>query len=246
MLEFPAAGRSRVPWMDAGVEFPMHGDTPMRRETKHRLDATGTTVVDASTCRLQPDTDVESFQPMVETAAYLAARQINSNGDDSEPARLADRFGALCAMAEEYGLLVGMEFQATTHIGTIGDALELIVRSGASNATITVDALHLARSGGCPADVADLEPDSVGYVQLCDGPARVEPGRYQWEAGTERLLPGDGDFPLVELVAASSPSTVIGAEVPSHSRLERGMSPEHYAGLVRQSLLSVIEAARAQ
>jgi sugar phosphate isomerase/epimerase len=232
--------------MNAGHDYPMHGDTPMRRETKYRLDDTGSTVVDASTCRLEGDTDVESFRPMVETAAYLGARQINSNGDDPEATRLADRFAALCVMADQYDLLVGVEFQATTRIRTIADALELIVQAGASNAVITIDALHLARSGGSPADVAELEPVSVGYVQLCDGPARVDPGRFYWEAGTERLLPGHGDFPLVDLVAAISPSVVVGAEVPSLSRLERGISPEQYAGLVRESLLSVTLAAGTQ
>jgi sugar phosphate isomerase/epimerase len=244
MVEFPLAGRSSVAWMNSGSRYPIHGDTAMRRDTKRRLDDTGTMLVDASTCRLQPDTDVELFWPMVEAAAYLGARQINSNGDDPDGGRLVDRFAALCGMAADHGLLVGMEFQATTRIRTVADAVDLIVGAGVSNAAVTVDALHLARSGGCPDDVAQLPPGMVAYVQLCDGPASMDPDRYGWEAGTERLLPGDGEFPLGDLVACVPTEVVIGAEVPSSSRREAGISAQQYAGMVKRSLLTVTTSAR--
>jgi hypothetical protein len=79
-----------------GPGFPMLGDTPMRRETKRRMDDTGLVLVDASTCRIEPDSGVDDFRPALKTAAYE--------------------------------------------------------RSGAANATVTVDALHLARSGGSPTE----------------------------------------------------------------------------------------------
>ena len=53
--------------------FPMTGDTRMRRETRQRLDDTGVTLFDAATCRLEPDTGLEDFRAMVESAAYLGA-----------------------------------------------------------------------------------------------------------------------------------------------------------------------------
>ena len=76
MLQFPAG---------LGVPYPIHGDTVMRRETKLRLDDTGVTLYDASTCRLEPDTDVETFRPMLESAAYLGAKRFNVNGNDPDP-----------------------------------------------------------------------------------------------------------------------------------------------------------------
>jgi sugar phosphate isomerase/epimerase len=232
MLQFPAGGR--------GPSYPMRGDTVMRRETKRRLDDTGVVLADASTCRLEPDTDVEEFRPMVESAAFLGARQINVNGNDPDEGRLTERFAALCAMADDYGLLAGIEFQMISQVRTVSDALNLIARSGAPNAAVTVDSLHLARSGGQPADVARLDPAQIAYVQLCDGPAYLDPDRYPWEAGTERMLPGQGDLPLRALVEVLPADTVVGAEVPSQSRRDAGVSPEQYATAVLDSLNEIL------
>jgi sugar phosphate isomerase/epimerase len=232
MIEFP--GR---------VLYPMHGDTAMRRETKRRLDDSGVILVDASTCRLEPETDVEQFRPMVESAAYLDARQINVNGNDPDVGRLTERFAALCALASEHGLRAGIEFQMISRVRTLSDALDLIDRSGASNAAVTIDSVHLARSGGSPADVARLGPAQIAYVQLCDGPARVDPERYEWEAGTERLLPGQGELPLRALVEALPDDTFIGAEIPSQSRRDAGIPNEQFAAWVLDSLVGVAKVS---
>jgi sugar phosphate isomerase/epimerase len=243
MLELPHAARSSVAWMDDADRCPMHGNTPLRRETKRVLDGTGVMVVDASTCRIESDTDVEGFRPMIESAAYLGARQVNVNGNDPERSRLTDRFAELAAIAAEYALPVGIEFQMISEVKTLSDALELIARSGVSNAAVTVDALHLARSGGSPADIARLEPSRISYAQLCDGPADADTDRYQWEAGVERMLPGSGELPLRSLVQALPVDVVLGAEVPSQSRREAGLSAHQYAAEVMRSLVSVVDDA---
>ena len=139
MLHFPPT---------RGTDFPIHGDTPMRRETKRRLDDTGVVFFDVSTCRLEPDSVMEEFLPTIETAAYLGATCVNVNGNDPDEGRLTDRFAALCAAGAEHGLRAGIEFMMSTFVRTLADARRLIERSGATNAAITVDALHLARSGG--------------------------------------------------------------------------------------------------
>jgi sugar phosphate isomerase/epimerase len=90
---------------------------------------------------------------------------------EPDASRLTDQFAALCALCAEHGLGVGLEFMMSTQIRTLADALALIERSGADNAAVTVDALHLARSGGSPRDVAALDSAQISYAQLCDGPA---------------------------------------------------------------------------
>jgi sugar phosphate isomerase/epimerase len=228
------------PAVAGGALYPLHGDTALRREVKRRLDDTGIILVDASSCRLESDSDVEAFRPMVESAAYLGARQINASGNDPDGNRLAEHFAALCAMAAEHGLRTGLEFQARTRVRSLPDALALIARSGATNAAVTVDSLHLARSGGTVADVAGLDPSQIAYVQLCDGPAILDPERYGWESGTERMLPGHGAFPLRALVEALPSEVTIGAEVPSQSRRDAGVSAEAYASAVLDSLMAVV------
>ena len=220
MIQFPRA---------YSPGFPMTGDTRMRRETKQRLDATGVTLFDAATCRLEPDTGLDDFRGLVETAAYLGARGIDVNGNDPDQARLTDQFAALCALCAEHGLGVGIEFMMSTQVKTLADALALIERSGAGNASVTVDALHLARSGGSPADVATVDPTRISYVQLCDGPARPPEGGYAQEAATGRRLPGDGDLPVRALVDAVGPEVMLGVEAPSRRRVEQGVPAAVYA-----------------
>jgi sugar phosphate isomerase/epimerase len=90
--------------------FPVLGDTPMRRETKRRLDDTGLVLFDAATCRLEPETTITDFAPMVETAAHLGAHSINVNGSDPDETRLTDQFAALCELVDEHGMTAGLEF----------------------------------------------------------------------------------------------------------------------------------------
>jgi sugar phosphate isomerase/epimerase len=227
MVQFP---------LSRGPGFPLLGDTAMRRETKRRLDGTGVTLFDAATCRLEPETGVEHFRQALETAAYLGAHRVDVNGDDPDPGRLRDRFAGLCDLAAGYGLGIGLEFMMSTQVKTLGDALALIERSGAVNAAVTVDALHLARSGGTPADVAALDAGQISYVQLCDGPANLPPQGYAWEAATERMLPGEGELPLRALVEAVAPGVVLGIEAPSRRRRDQGVPAGAYAARAMSSL----------
>ena len=227
MLQFPAS---------YGPGFPVLGATPMRRDTKLRLDDTGLILFDAATCRLEPHTTAEEFRPMIESAAYLGARSINVNGSDPDEDRLTDRFAALCELAAEYGLAVGVEFMMSTRVRTLGEALRLIERSAAINASITVDALHLTRSGGSAEDVADLGAAQVSYVQLCDGPAEVPAEGYAHEGATQRLLPGEGVLPLQPLVDAVGPDVPLGIEAPSARRYARGISDDEYSARAMRAL----------
>ena len=131
-----------------------------------------------------------------------------------------------------------------THVRTLPDAIGLIERAGATDAALTIDAVHLARSGGTPADVRVLDPALISYVQLCDGPAVIPADRYQWESGVERMLPGDGELPLADLVEAVGSHVLLGVEAPSQRRREAGITNEEYAAQVMRSLLAVLGGHR--
>ncbi len=235
MLYFPPA-------FSAG--FPVLGDTPMRRETKQRLEDTGVVLFDAATCRLEPETDVRAeFGPLVETAAYLGAWTVNINGSDPDESRLADNFAALCALIGEHGLSAGLEFMMSTRVRTLGDALRLIERSGVDNARLTVDALHLSRSGGTAAEIAQLRPDQISYVQLCDGPAQVPEQGWSWENAGHRQLPGDGVLPVQALVDAVGPDVALGVEVPSAERVADGVSDAAFAEQAMRSVRRLLGRA---
>jgi sugar phosphate isomerase/epimerase len=127
-------------------------------------------------------------------------------------------------MATEYGMEVGLEFMPLSPAcATIGQAAYYIRASGATNVRIGIDALHLERSGGTPADIKAMDPALIAYSQLCDGPL----GRatdYLDEA-LDRKIPGTASFPLVAMIEALPPGTDFDIETPLSSMANAGISP---------------------
>ena len=59
------------------------------------------------------------------------------------------------------------------------------------------------------------------------------------EARTSRLLPGQGELPLGELLGALPDSLPVAAETPSLA-MRRGLSPAQFATRVRRALASAL------
>jgi sugar phosphate isomerase/epimerase len=100
-------------------------------------------------------------------------------------------------------------------VKNVAEAARLLRDAAQPNAGIIVDALHLARSGGSPADVAAIDPALIAYVQLCDAP-RVRPATMERreESLHNRLYPGDGELPLFALMDALPRDVTIDLETP--------------------------------
>ena len=128
--------------------------------------------------------------------------------------RIADSIAAICRDAAESGITVVLEFVPESGIGSLAEAAAIAQACGEPNCGIMLDTWHLARSGGTAQDILALPPGSIGAFQLSD---RVEP-----EPGatyvpmTGRLLPGEGELPLSDIVRAAlnnSPDVPIEIEV---------------------------------
>jgi sugar phosphate isomerase/epimerase len=91
---------------------------------------------------------------------------------------------------------------------------------GADDAGVLVDALHLVRSGGTAAQVgvyAAEFPEMFPYVQICDAPLLSPRGgvaQVRDEAVHRRLLPGEGELPLLPLLAALPAGIPLCIETP--------------------------------
>lgn len=197
--------------------YPMLGDTPMMRETLARMADTGVRVLDVEVLRLRPDSAYDDTLRILDAGVRLGARGVLVIGNDPDEARFVERFGAVCAAAAERGMRACLEFMIFSAVKTLADAVRILDRVAHPAGAVLVDALHLQRSGGIPADVAALPPDRLPYVQLCDGP--FEPVRPPeevalTEARTGRLFPGDGEMPLRELVDALPPAAALAVESP--------------------------------
>jgi sugar phosphate isomerase/epimerase len=111
----------------------------------------------------------------------------------------------------------------------LDDAVRFVTGSGEPNAGITVDVLHLMRTGGTPADLKAIDPKLIGYAQICDGPLVLDLAQWNFEGFEQRQIPGEGEFPLADFIAALPSDVALGVEVPLKSQREAGITPAERA-----------------
>ncbi len=197
--------------------YPVLGDTPMMHETIARLADTGTRVLDVEVLRLRPDSRPDDALRILDAGACLQARAVLVICNDPEEDRLVERFATVCEAAGERGLRACLEFMIFSSVKTIADAERVLDRAGHPAGAILVDALHLQRSGGTPADVSAVAPERLPYAQLCDGPFQPilpDSAVALTEARTGRLFPGAGELPLPALVGALPAGASLAIEAP--------------------------------
>jgi sugar phosphate isomerase/epimerase len=91
----------------------------------------------------------------------------------------------------------------------------VVSKANKTNGGILVDTLHVIRSGGGAATLAELDPKLIGSVQLCDAPLAKAPElSITDEARTDRLPPGEGELPLHAMLDALPESIPLAVEVP--------------------------------
>ncbi len=213
-------------------EYPMFGDTPMMRETLRRIEDTGVRVFDVELIRLRADTDVPSYERLLDAGRRLGAQHVKVAGDDPDRAIVTAKFAELCTLAARYGLIVDLEFTPWSGVDSLGAAVAVIEAAGAVNGRVLIDSLHLMRSGGRPDDVEGYERRHFDYLQLCDAPA-ARPGSLDailQEARTERMVPGEGGLPLADLLSRFASSTPLSIELPLRA-LAATMPPAARAAL---------------
>ena len=62
--------------------------------------------------------------------------------------------------------------------------------------------MHVARFGASADDLRSLPAERIGYIQLSDTTLQPRMQHYAEEAMYERLAPGEGELPLVDMLAA--------------------------------------------
>jgi sugar phosphate isomerase/epimerase len=111
------------------------------------------------------------------------------------------------------------------------------------DARLLCDTWHFIRSGCSPGDLRDVDAGLIGYVQVNDGAGHIPPEDMIPEAMCERLYPGDGEFPLAELLSFAPRDVPWGTETPSIRRANAGLSASdqaHEAMAAMQRLLILV------
>ncbi|HET7479069.1 MAG TPA: TIM barrel protein [Rubrobacteraceae bacterium] len=246
-----ASTPSEDPW-------PMTPGSLMLEETARRLDETGTRILAVEVVRIGPDTKREDYEGALEAGARLGARYVTVNSDDPDLDRASETFAALTGAASPYGLRPIIEPIIYTQVSNLDEAIYIAERSGGGG--VLLDTLHFQRYGGDLGQLRSLDPDLLSYVQLCDAPLAPPTGlprplklpRGQSTDGTDlqiesramRMLPGEGELPLAEFLAALPGEIPVSVEAPVMS-LRETLTPIEFARRAREAVANVLSATRA-
>jgi sugar phosphate isomerase/epimerase len=203
----------------------------------------------ASEVHIPPELDGEDLfrfgeVELFSVAEAVGARSVNAVDVFGGPWDLdaaSEAFAGLCRRADEFGLLVHLEWLPWSQIPDLATALEIVEHADQPNGGLTVDAWHLFRSGTDLHHLATVPGPRILAVQLSDGPLAPE-ANLPDAALHDRRLPGDGEFDLAGLVDAlrvSGTSAPIGVEVFSDDLDERSPNEAaHRAAAATRQILS--------
>jgi sugar phosphate isomerase/epimerase len=194
-------------------------DADETRRTRAALRRTGVQILDVEVALLGTGHDQVLHARLLESATEVEARFLLCVGEGPDRSAIVDQLGRLADLTAGTTVRLGLEWMPFRSVATLEDARSILAEVGSHRAGLVVDALHLARSGGTPSEVA-LRRNEVLYVQLCDAPAELPDGLdLATEARTARLVLGDGELPLKELLSATG-AAPLSIEVPAHGTPE--------------------------
>jgi sugar phosphate isomerase/epimerase len=189
---------------------------------------------------LNTDEPISAYEPAIALGAQLGAATATAIDFGAPRPDIAERFADFHALCAAHGLLALVEPIVMGNVRTPQDGLDLI-RAAGVDAKLVIDCLHLVRAGHDADALRALPPQYVGHVQICDGPATIAPDELGFESTANRLYPGEGDFPLADILAAVPPTATLGLEVPNAGRLERGVPPAERAAEALAAAQAILE-----
>jgi sugar phosphate isomerase/epimerase len=183
---------------------------------------------------------VESYKPQLDLGARLGGKTaLTINFTNPDRSETADVLALFAETAGQFGLAVNLEPVCGGQSQTLAEARDLILAAGA-DIGLCFDPHHLVRTGGGADDLKAIGPGWIRYVQVCDGPIPQPAEIAATEAISERLYPGEGDFPLLDLLRAAPRDVTVGFECPSLRRMEDGRSAQDQAREAMASLRKLL------
>lgn len=113
-----------------------------------------------------------------------------------------DQFAALTELAAQRDINTVVEPVPGLTIGDVGCALAAKDYVGRGEFRLLIDTMHLVRSGSGATELAAIDADQIGYAELNDTTLRPRIDNYLEEAMFERMVPGEGELPLHDLLSA--------------------------------------------
>jgi sugar phosphate isomerase/epimerase len=145
-------------------------------------------------------------QLLFDAAAVLEPHHIKVANIFSRPCDLSlltERYAELCTEAAELtdAKMVYEFMPPDVNVQDVETALAIVERADAPNGGLAIDTWHMAKLGIAPDDLRAVPARHLGWVELSDGHFRNLPDPVD-ETINHRELPGEGEFPIREYVAA--------------------------------------------
>jgi sugar phosphate isomerase/epimerase len=217
-------------------EWSLQADKALRREMIAALRDRGVSVSLGEGFAVRPGVSMARRGEEMDIMAELGARGLGAVSMEPDAPRALDEFAVLAEMAHARGMLATIEFAPIQVVNSVAGALEIVRHVNQPHFRLLIDAMHFFRSGGQLAELTALDPALIGYAQLCDVPLSGDD--YMNEAMFGRRIPGEGELPLAEFVAALPKEIPIGLEIPMLAKAQAGIGP-------LERLRPAVAAARA-
>ncbi|MGV1008599.1 MAG: sugar phosphate isomerase/epimerase family protein [Dermatophilaceae bacterium] len=205
---------------------------PQRFEaTKAALAETGMRVHDVELARVVDDLDPRArYGPELEKAAELGARAVLSSIWTPDRDYYLEKFAEICALAQELGMSVNLEFVPIAAVRTLADAVDVLRTVNAPNAGLMVDIHHIHRSRDKAEDLDGLPAEWFNFCHLCDAPGDIpsDVDEMTHILRAARSYVGEGGIPVADYVH-HMPEMVYSIELPNDDRVAQYGAAEHAA-----------------
>jgi sugar phosphate isomerase/epimerase len=205
--------------------FSLKDDPALRKDLRAAMNDRGVTISLGDGFLVLPGAEMGNFCPDLDVLSELGVPRINVVSLDPDLTRTFDQFAALTELAAQRNIETDVEPVPGLTVGDLPTAVAALEYVGRPDFRLLIDTMHLVRSGSSAADLADLDPEHIGYAQLNDTTLRPRIDNYMEEAMYERMVPGEGELPLRDILAALPPDIVVELEVPRRSLALAGVSP---------------------
>ncbi|EFG79377.1 AP endonuclease, family 2 [Mycobacterium parascrofulaceum ATCC BAA-614] len=223
---FVSAALQGMPLVPLGYpRFSLTDDAGLRQAVLAAMDDRGVRISLGDGFLVLPGADVRAFRADLDVLAELGVPRINVVSLDPDVPRSFDQFAALTDLAAQLGIQTLVEPVPGLTVGDLPTALAAVDHVARPDFRLLIDTMHVVRSGSSAADLAAIDPTRIGYAQLNDTTLRPRTENYMEEAMFERMVPGEGELPLRDILSVLPSDIVIELEVPRRQLALAGVSP---------------------
>lgn len=205
--------------------YSLRDDAALRNDLLAAMNHRGVTISLGDGFLVLPGAEMRTYSTDLDVLAELGVPWINAVSIDPDLSRTFDQFAALAELAAQRGIRTAVEPVPGLTVGDLPTALAALAHVGRPDFRLLIDTMHLVRSGSSAADLAAIDPQHIGYAQLNDTTLQPRLDNYMEEAMYERLIPGEGELPLRDILAALPADVVLELEIPQRSLALAGISP---------------------